>query len=690
MNRGVNASIWLWATESGEQHAGSEHELVTCLSSRALPAYTLVWRSGWSEWLPAMQVKELARGLPESSLCAPRAPRATAPGVPPPPPPIETYPMLRRWAEELRQSSGPITRREGVPIWAQTVVLNEPPPTSAELDEITDEIPDEVLAEAARLMMEATPPRDLGIAERARRSRTSWPAVILPQDPFAPPLEPPELASFIDPSSTAFDTGAQTPSGEDRRHVGLPGETVERPRSRGWLWLLPAAALAGGLWLTRAHWLPVAGPRSAPEPQVAVLPVRPAATAEPPPAPKVFGCRVLKRPQKLDDWSIPDKPLGMGLAPDGKRIALGYAQSRERAIGLTFDPSRFVARGEAFTPKLPAPSKGGTSKAPASRSSSDSAGADAQRAPTNAAAGEAARAEAPDANEAARAELAAASPDPASVGSSREFVHYREEEIYSVTPLVASGKLEFRVERVGDKLANGTAIDGVPALRIGQNEVGIVGGPLGRRPHRIWWLPRPGLTAVPTYTRHPLGHLIATRVGRKDPTLRVGVISLEAAPHTALEALELPKGALGVPALASKATVMALAVVVDAERGAADRLMLARATPTALPASAEALGVFGSEPVQLSSPALSALGAQGFALSWTQGVAEERRVKLLVLDDELRPRGEPFDMELPEVSHRGVINGGLFWANERLLALYYLRRPEGYSLWANEITCDEH
>ncbi|MET0411993.1 MAG: DUF4339 domain-containing protein, partial [Polyangiaceae bacterium] len=490
MNRGVNASIWLWATESGEQHAGSEQELVTCLSSRALPAYTLVWRSGWSEWLPAMQVKELARGLPESSLCAPRVARATAPGVPPPPPPIETYPMLRRWAEELRQSSGPITRREGVPIWAQTVVLNEQPPTSADFEETTDEIPDEVLAEAARLMMEATPPRDLGLAERARRSRTSWPAVILPQEPFAPPLEPPAVASFIDPSSV-FDGGTHTQSGLDRSDVGVPGETSERSRSRGWLWLMPAAALAGGLWLTRTHWLPVAGPVSAPEPQVAVMPVRPAATAEPPPAPKVFGCRVLKRPQKLDDWSIPDRPLGVGLAPDGKRIALGYAQSRERAVGLTFDPARFVARGEP----------------------------------------------------------ADASSDPASVGVTRDFVSYREEEIYSVTPLAASGKLEFRVERVGEKLELGTAIDGVPTLRIGQNEVGMVGGLLGRRPHRIWWLPRPGLTAVPAYTRHPLGFLIAARVGRKDPTLRLGVISPEASPHTALSTLELPRGALGVPAL---------------------------------------------------------------------------------------------------------------------------------------------
>lgn len=649
MNRGVNASIWLWATESGEQHAGSEQELVTCLSSRALPAYTLVWRSGWSEWLPAMQVKELARGVPESGLCAPREARTTSPGVPPPSPPIETYPMLRRWAEELRQSAGPITRREGVPIWAQTVSLSEPPPVG-DADEITDEIPDEVLAEAARLMMVPTPPRDLGIAESARRSRTSWPAVIVPEGSFAPALEPPALESFLDPSAMASDAGAQTPRGFD--HLVAQSEVAGRSRSWRWLWLLPVAALGGGLWFTRTEWLPAA-PLAAPEPQVAVLPVRPVASSEPPPpAPKQFGCRVLDRPQRIDDWSIPDKPLGVALAPDGKRIALGYAQSRERAVGLSFDPARFVARGEPFTPKLP--------DTPA------------------------------DANEAARAELAAASPDPASVGIVRELTNVREEELYSVTPLVASGKLEFRVERVGDKLSNGTAIDGVPTLRIGQNDVGLVGGLLGRRPHRIWWLPRPGLTAVPTYTRHPLGHLIAARVGRKDPTLRLGVISPEAAPHTPLGTLELPKGALSVPALASKASVMGLAVVVEAERGGADRLMLARATPTALPTSAEPLAVFGDEPVQLSAPALSSLGAEGFALSWTQGVGEERQVKLLILDDELRPRGEPFAMELPEASHRGVINGGLFWASERLLAFYYLRRPEGYSLWVNEIDCGDH
>jgi hypothetical protein len=61
-----------------------------------------------------------------------------------------------------------------------------------------------------------------------------------------------------------------------------------------------------------------------------------------------------------------------------------------------------------------------------------------------------------------------------------------------------------------------------------------------------------------------------------------------------------------------------------------------------------------------------------------------------LLDDDLHPRGEPYEMTLPELPHRGAINGALLWANDRLLSFFYLRRPEGYSLWANEVSCKEY
>jgi hypothetical protein len=648
MNRGVNASIWLWATESGEQHAGSEQELVACLTSRALPPYTLVWRSGWSEWLPAMQVAELSRGLPEGSVCAPRSARSTSPGVPPPPPPLASYPELKRWAEELQQSSGPITRRAGVPVWAQTAVLNESP-SAADPDAITEPIPAELIERARRLMMAPAPPADLGIAQGMAPSRASSPAL-----GYAVAEE--LLEGACEPAPPLLDASSFAPGALD----GDVSVGALRGRSRGWLWVFPVAALAAAGWFGRGY-LPFKLPATPGEPEVAVLPVRPAAPPSPEPAaPKVFGCRVLERPQKLDDWALPDGPLVAALAPDGKRVALGYAQSRERAIGISFDPTRFPAAAAGSEPR-------GSKKdsAPVSGVNADAPG---ELSPT----------------------LASASPDPASIGLTRDFQQYRDEPIYSVTPLVAGGKLEFRVEREGEKLTLGTAIDGVPPLRIGANESGFVGGLLGRRPHRIWWLPRPSLSAVPAYTRHPFGYLIAARVGRKDQTIRVGVISPEATAHTPFSTLELPKGAVGLPALASKGAVLALAVVVEAERAGADRLLLARGTPTELPLVAAPLPVFGTSTVELANPALAPLGGEGFALSWSEGVAEQRRVRLLLLDDELAPRGEPFDVALPRLEHGGAINGALFWANERLLALYYLRRPDGYSLWVDQVTCGEY
>ena len=55
---------WRWADANGGQNAIDESDFVSSLSRGELPACTLVWRSGWSDWLPASQVGEFAGALP--------------------------------------------------------------------------------------------------------------------------------------------------------------------------------------------------------------------------------------------------------------------------------------------------------------------------------------------------------------------------------------------------------------------------------------------------------------------------------------------------------------------------------------------------------------------------------------------------------------------------------------------------
>lgn len=624
----ANASLWLWATESGEQHAGSEHELVMCLSSRALPPYTLVWRSGWSEWLPAMQVAELARGLPPGTPFVPREARPTSPGAPPPPPPIARYPELRRWAQEPdRASVVPLERMSGVPPEGEENAQGSSaaPHDDAgfdEPDEITPPVPTALLQRAARRMMETTPPRDLGLAAAAVRARQSVPPTVRAPVPTPPDalVDTPERISLADMALAdvvAAGDAMRAPRLESftARFEAARDTAPLARRARRWPWALLALAfvVGGGAFLTRARWWPAPPAR---EIEVAVLPARPVVPEPepaPPPPPKTFGCRAAGAPHEVDDWAVPEVPIALAALPNQKRVALAYAQSRERAIGLTFDPATY--------------------------------------------------------------------------GSERAFSQFRDDQIYSVTPLVASGELEFRVERMGDKLALSTAIDTTPPLRIGMNDSGVAGGPIGRRPQRIWALSRVGLTALPQVAPHALGFLVAARIGRRDPSLRVGVISAEGVAHTSLSRVDLPKGELGVPALATSADDIALAVVHRGSSGAGDTLMVAHGTMSELPLKARPLALGSGEPLVIEGLSLAPLGAEGFALSWIEGDAPGRP-KLALLDTELSPRAQPLELALPPGAEpRAIHNGGLFRAGERLLAFYFLRRSQGYSLWVTGLEC---
>jgi len=55
---------WAWATRHGAEEWASTEQLVFWLGRGDLPPQTLVWKPGWREWLPALQMAELAAAFP--------------------------------------------------------------------------------------------------------------------------------------------------------------------------------------------------------------------------------------------------------------------------------------------------------------------------------------------------------------------------------------------------------------------------------------------------------------------------------------------------------------------------------------------------------------------------------------------------------------------------------------------------
>ncbi len=578
---------WRWATENGELRAGSEWELVRQLASGEVPPYVLVWRVGWAEWLPAMQVSELAVAFPTGGAVLKAARASTRPGSVPPVP-VSEYPRLRLLARQA--SLGLATEFE-----------------CPEHDVITSEVPAAVMQEAARVMTEPSPPADLGLDMAVTRASQR-------PGPVAP-------FGSLEVQPSGFVSGPALPLAAE---FGLQGLIdAETPKHGGWpfwlrahgLWIALGALLLGLAGLFTARWLaashdPLSGAaggflgRSRADAQRQLS----QSSRELP----VLACQIKKEPVKLDDWAVVDVRPSLMPLPGSQTVALGYAQSHKQAIGGVLDLTTLELE--------------------------------------------------------------------------RTFGQQHERQIFSVSPLGATGAISYHVERMGALVALGRALDTVPTLRVGMNDDGIVLGPVDQRSERVWELPVGTLISVPEIAAHELGFTLATRAGRATGHLRLGLLSLTGATLSALEQLGTLESEFGRPALVSGSEQTVLAVAQRVPDGG-HSMLLARAKNGQLPLELEPLDISSSADVELSAPALAALPDGGFALMWSQGSGGQRQVRVQRLSSTLVPLGAPLDVSTPDPTLGGATAGALQWVGGRLVAFYFVRRGEGYSLWVGSLSC---
>jgi len=628
--------LWHWVTENGAPQQGGREELAEQLASGALPGFALVWRAGWGEWLPAMQVAELASALP---FAPPSERRSAVPASDPnavPPVPISEYPRLRLLAKQAlrlsRPPAGVVGLREGGAARAlQTGVAVEF--DCPEREVVTSPLPDEALLEAARVMTEPSPPLDLGL-EAALDAPASGRR--------APSPTPPDARLATPASRPALPLVAE---------FGLE-ELIDPTPKRSWaLWLR-----AHGLWVAvgtmvfwliisfAARWLSVPAapevslaPQRAPETALQPLAAARASAAAAREVP-VLGCRLRRPAQKLDDWAVADvrpglfsspeaapsaaAPSGAGAAGAGM-LSVAYAQGHQQAVGGTLDLGTLRFR--------------------------------------------------------------------------RDFAEREDYDIFSVMPFgsagvgsagsAGAGAVSYRVEHRGIPLAYGRVVDGVPPLRLGMRDAALVVGPLERRPEKVWDLPVGAIISVPEVAAHPLGFTLATRVGRSNGSILVGALSRSGAALSRLESVG-PAGAdYSRPALASGPEQTLLAVVrrADAERGSA--LLVARAPNGQLPLVLEPLDLFEASAAEPVAPAIAALPDGGFVLMWSQGEGWRRQVRVQRLSSELVPMGAALDLTTADPALLGATPGAMLWVDQQLIALHFVRREEGQSLWASSLGC---
>ncbi len=672
----ISPPLWRWAVEDDEPKTGSESELIRQLASGQLPPYALVWREGWGEWLPAMQVEELAEAFPEAPALGTRTARPSSiPGVPPVP--VSEYPRLRHLAKVA-----PLGWPDGF--------------EGRDQDVITSEVPAAALIEAARAMTQPSPPRDLGLAQaierasrvpeeltpftrldRAALDRAALEGTMLDRgqlDDERTPVSKPALALAAEFGLQGLlDAAApkKEPPFRQRTHglwialaavtLGL-GVTVALRQSGGRVTEPSAARAPGEAVATTRHSLQVPEERSLPEP-AGSAPVTAAAASGAPasegaataradlpssgpspsdgpvpsggpaalgkgasaasaaslgtvPAAAIEpepGCRFLHEPVSIDDWAVVDvRPL-IFPSPRASAVVVGFAQSHKSATGGTLDVE--------------------------------------------------------------------------SLQLLRRYWQQDEHQIFSVTPLATSEKVAYHVERMGTPIAFGRALDAKSPLRIGLSDEGIVLGPPDQRAKKLWDMPVGSRMSVPEVAAHAGGFTLATRAGKGAGDVLVGLLDATGNPLSPLTEVGPTDWDFGRPALASGPEQTGLAVTRRANGARPDALFLARAKLGQLPTELQPFEVPpGGEP-ELLAPVLAALPDGGFALMWSQGAGSRRVVRLSRLSASLEARGPVFEVTAPDPALGGAMAAALHWAGDRLLAFYFLRRDAGHSLWVGSLSC---
>ncbi|NRA33689.1 MAG: DUF4339 domain-containing protein [Polyangiaceae bacterium] len=347
---------WRYAAEDGVEYAVEEYVLLSLLAEAQLPPYTLVWTVGWGEWLPAMQVAELEGALAPQQRDRPVTPRPGSGGNPPSPP-LYRYPVFKRRASMIERGLKPTDDSD--PLSSAQIPRSDP------------------TASGQTFSRDATPATDTGPPADAYESgafdRLAYNDGDDDQTIVDPPsLDPstsddPEAGYTTDGSGNGRPPTPSVPPPMDRRtsdklvaarqsvspglpHIPAPPppppedltrllKPGERSSDRKY-WLIAAALVALiSVMLIAITWSqPSGGELAAP-----AVDENLSATAVPVPASNgVPQCRVSQSAKRIGEWAHQRvAPVAVQI-PSSNRIALGFAQTPEYAIGLAVDVPRLT------------------------------------------------------------------------------------------------------------------------------------------------------------------------------------------------------------------------------------------------------------------------------------------------------------------------------------------------------------
>lgn len=668
----VQDDSWSWVGEDGVEHHGSESQITAALSAQRLAPYTLVTRSSWRDWLPAMVVGELQWALPMGARDLVRTPllRRNEPKLPPP---LEDYPALRLRLAALQSGAMgtmPSRPRSSIPSNPHLELSDY---ASDDFDEPTVQIDAEELERAlneSRAEEAAVPTPRSGVtgerpvrtpasqnpgplanhevkrralAQRLAHKMPTYPGFVVNPTPSSPPVAPgvrsvpPPAPS--QPSTTPPLTPPSVPS------APIPTTPPLYRAAESAAAHLPAPAFSGETspFTTNEPTLTSRIDSTLPEP-----------------------------PKRRMSWLT--AVAVAGVLAGGAWFAVQRSEQRSDSITSIPLPSSSV--------QLPEPPK--PNPAPAQTCAIDkqiqvSDFAHAQVRPSVALLSSPPRLAVGFAQTGRVA--AGVTVDRETLSVTRLHSDNQTSPLWSVSPLLVGSDVKFRVSRAASTLRSTVSLPTNPPLFFGLNREGLAVRGDADLIDRLVWKTEWDTVSVPDVAVLDAGVvLVALRAGGERGKTLLGKISPSGSPLGDLHVLDTGSVRADPPAL----LVTEQRVVVSyagGDKPSRDTLYIATSARSELPARAqEVLRVEQG----LVGPSVAGLPGGALAVQYTVGAAGKQHVMTALLNSEMRLKGEPF---VVSPASRDAYEGVTLSADDQLFSFYFVRQEYGHELWLTRLRC---
>jgi hypothetical protein len=705
------AEDWRWVGEDGVEKPVAEQELIAELSSESLPNYTLVWKKGWLEWLPAMQVAELAWALPSGKADDPVKPRERQEAMVPPAPPLYRYPVLKRRAANLRSDRPAPLRVRPVAAPPRPPAARLEPPTGAtpiEPETLIDPLPmaAEIAPLSAPSLESLSEPSHPSVEEveldaiKASDPRASLGRIADVSDAVAEDDE--DEAEEVEPEDSAPDAAplggfAPTPGGVAARAYGEDDEVETRvirskPPPPGPMYVGPHVPPPAEKSQSQA---PPPMQSTIEEPEFPQIP-----PARPPPSDlSAFAEARAREPDEQKKRPVAIYALGavtvalaitvVVLLTRGPSSSTSEASSDPSAESASSSAvgSAPSARAESVRPAQPPPPRkiGKTCNVvtPATRVAD---WADPSITPIFT--------PVPGSGRVAvglgQSDVYAVgiTIDPRTLDRDQVFREYKKRhKIASVVPTTVGNHLKFEVTRSGRDMSNARAVDALHLFTIGTVSGGIARSVDDGDPEVVWPLSSADDVTVPRVASIPgIGFAVTFRHGGKNGRVAVGWLDTKGRKKSDLTDVRTDADFAGTPSIATSSDTMLVTFAARGSQDAAWKVVLAsaprgetpkKATPFTLPQ--------GGPGGDAMSPSVAPLSAGKWLLQWTEGSTGNRVIRTAVLGKDLELASDPINLS-PDGANAG--QGVSFSTGDLATILYYVRNDKkSNELWGASIDC---